>query len=232
VLYEYKTSAGSTWTTACSASASPWSCSWNASALTEGTLYDVRVTATDAAGLQATSTIANRVADNNTSPTVTAIDAVNGGATVGKMESGDVVTFTFSEPPSPASILSGWSGASTAVSIHVDDFTAAGTGLDRLSVWNSGSTAVTNMTADPATGGGVHTAGNYVPAGGARFAGTMVLNGSVVTLTLGALSSGGVNATAVAKVNAIWFPSASTLDLAGNPFSTATVTEAGNDTNF
>ena len=44
---------------------------------------------------------------DNTAPSGTDVEAVNGGATVGKAEAGDVVSFTFSEPIEPASLLAG-----------------------------------------------------------------------------------------------------------------------------
>ena len=65
VRYEYKTTAGSTWTTACTANASPWTCAFNASGLTTNTAYDFRAVVTDGAGNSTTSAaVTNRRADN------------------------------------------------------------------------------------------------------------------------------------------------------------------------
>ena len=65
VRYEYKTSAGSTWTTACTGNTAPFSCSFSTTGLTNGTAYDFRAVATDVATNSATSTaITNRQADN------------------------------------------------------------------------------------------------------------------------------------------------------------------------
>ena len=68
---QYKPSAGSTWTDACSDAASPFgSCGWDTTDVTDG-LYDLRAVATDAAGNQLTSTtVASRRVDN-TAPAVT-----------------------------------------------------------------------------------------------------------------------------------------------------------------
>ena len=46
------------------------------------------------------------------------VQAYNGGATIGKAEHNDSITFTFASAVNPALILPGWNGASTTVSIH------------------------------------------------------------------------------------------------------------------
>lgn len=57
---------------------------------------------------------------DNTAPTGTDVQASNGGATAGKVESGDAIIYTFSEEMAPASVLSGWSGGgSQAVRLRV-----------------------------------------------------------------------------------------------------------------
>ena len=65
VRYEYKTTAGSTWSTACTANTTPFGCSFVTTGLTTGTAYDFRAVATDNATNQTTSTaVTNRRADN------------------------------------------------------------------------------------------------------------------------------------------------------------------------
>ena len=54
---------------------------------------------------------------DNTAPTGAAINIANGGATVGRPEAGDIVTFTWSETLDPSSVLAGWSGGATAVRV-------------------------------------------------------------------------------------------------------------------
>lgn len=75
VRYERKPTAGSTWTTVCTASGAPFSCSFDASGLTpNGTGYDFRAVATDGAGNATTSAaVTNRRVDN-TLPTGTLAD--------------------------------------------------------------------------------------------------------------------------------------------------------------
>src|SRR5829696_354108 len=70
--FEYKPSAGSTWSTACTdvTPPSPFSCSWDTATVPDGS-YDLRAVAVDAAGNTRTSTtVAARVTDN-TGPVVT-----------------------------------------------------------------------------------------------------------------------------------------------------------------
>lgn len=75
VRYERRPSAGTTWTTVCTASGAPFSCSFDASALTpNGTAYDFRAVATDGAGNSMTSAaVTNRRVDNGL-PTGTLAD--------------------------------------------------------------------------------------------------------------------------------------------------------------
>jgi hypothetical protein len=69
--FEYKPSAGSTWSTACTDSTppSPFSCSWNTTTVTDGS-YDVRAVAIDAAGNVRNSTAVTARAIDNSGPVV------------------------------------------------------------------------------------------------------------------------------------------------------------------
>ena len=65
VQYQYKLSSTGTWSTACTASSSPFSCSFATGSLTDGSNYDFRAVATDVAGNSTTSTaFTNRKPDN------------------------------------------------------------------------------------------------------------------------------------------------------------------------
>ncbi len=72
VVFQTSPAGANTWTTACTASTSPYSCSWDTSTVTDG-LRDVRAVATDSAGYTRTDTITNRRVDN-TAPTPTTTD--------------------------------------------------------------------------------------------------------------------------------------------------------------
>ena len=77
------------------------------------------VTATDGAGNTSTA-FSGSVTVDNTVPTASNIQTSNNGAIVGRAETGDTITYTFSEAMDPNSILAGWTGASTLVTLHLN----------------------------------------------------------------------------------------------------------------
>jgi chitinase len=198
---------GATWTTTATA------------ALASGT-YTAQATQTDASGNTGTSA-ANTFTVDTTKPAAANIVATNkAGGAPGKIENGDTLTFTYSEPITAASVWSGWNGASTAVNVRFTDSTTADT--------------VTVLTATTGTVklGTVATNGNYVSAT-STFASTMVRSpdGASVVVTLG--TPAGVQATAVTARNMRWTPVVGITDLAGNTSTTATAfTETDADVDF
>ena len=62
---------------------------------------------------------------DNTVPTATDIQAVNGTGTAKTIDAGDVVTFSYSEAMAPASILTGWTGTATTVTVRVNNVGSA-----------------------------------------------------------------------------------------------------------
>ena len=85
-------------------------------AIAQGT-YTAVVTQTDTSGNTGTSN-ANTFTLDTTKPTATSVTATNKtGGTAGKIENGDTVTFTYSEPIAAASVWSGWNGSSTSVNV-------------------------------------------------------------------------------------------------------------------
>ncbi len=138
-------------------------------------------------------------------PSGSDIVAANGG-TRRVVDNGDTITYTFSEPFDPGTVMSGWTGASTTVSVT---FTNSG-GNDTFTVGG------TNL-------GTVNTGANYVTGTVTCSGSTMGASGATVTVTLGTClgsTRNGPNNGASFQ----WAPSASVTDLAGNPLSTATVT--------
>jgi hypothetical protein len=206
----------STWTDICTDTTSPYSCSWDTTGVSDGG-YDLRAVTTDNAGNATTSsTVSNRVVDN-TAPTASDIQSTNvGGGTQGKPENGDTVTFTYSEQILSTSVLAGWNGASTAVTVR---FNNNGSN-DQLEIWNAGNTALL-----PLTNTFVALNGNYVTAA-TTFNGTMVQSGASITITLGALTAGTVR-TENSSVSMSWPSSATATDIAGNACTGNTATEGG-----
>jgi hypothetical protein len=206
----------STWTDICTDTTSPYSCSWDTTGVTDGG-YDLRSITTDNAGNATTSsTVSNRVVDN-TAPTASDIQTTNvGGGTQGRPENGDTVTFTYSEQMLTTSILGGWNGAATNVTVRINN----NGNNDQLEIWNAANNARL-----PLTNTFVTLNGNFVTAA-TTFNGTMVQNGAAITITLGALTGGAVR-TENTSVTLSWPSSATATDIAGNACTGNTVNEGG-----
>jgi hypothetical protein len=201
-----------TWTTVCTVATPTASCPLNTTTLAAGG-YDVRATATDVAGNTSTSTVTNRVVDN-TAPTATDIQTTNvAGGTAGKPESGDVITYTFSEAMAPASILAGWSGAARTVVVRVSSANP-----NVVTIYDSTNTTQLAL-------GSFVSGRKWVTTSTTFNASSMVLNGSTVAITLGTASGATVAVTATTSLQ--WTTSTAATDLAGNPLTAATVTETG-----
>ena len=188
------TRTGASWTT----TASP--------ALASGT-YTAQATQTDTGGATGTSAAVTFTVDA-TKPAALNIVATNkAGGAAGKIESGDTITFTYSEAITAASVWSGWNGASATV--HV-----------RLTQSGSNDTFTVLDTSDVALNlGSVATGGNYVSAT-STFNSTMVrsADGASVIVTLGTPS--GIQSTAVTAKNMSWTVGAGVKDLVGNIITT------------
>jgi Bacterial Ig domain len=217
VTIQRKPTSGSSWTSICTDTTSSYSCSWNTATLADGS-YDLRATATDSLGRQTTSaTIAARVVDN-TAPTGSDVQVANGSGTAHKMDAGDTLTFTWSEAMSANSILAGWNGSATAVTVRATD---AGT-ADTLSIYNAANTTRLRITSGAQN---LLLRADRTDAAGATFAATAVLSGNRVTITLGALQGG--NSKLSTKTAAMaWTPSSFATDLAGNAAATTAVNES------
>jgi hypothetical protein len=157
---------------------------------------------------------------DNTAPTGTDIQTANGGATVGKLEIGDTITYTFSEIIDPESIMTGWTGASTSVVVRFSNSASN----DSFAIWNAANATQLNL-------GSVNAHGNFVAgavtAGASGTASTMVLSNATnkITITLGTLA--GTLKTDASNNTVTWTPSAGAFDRAGNPMSTGVVNETG-----
>lgn len=171
--------------------------------------YTYKITATDNAGNVATTTTSVTV--DATVPAGSDIQTTNGG-TAGRPDTGDTITYTYTKQIDPESILAGWTGASTAVTIRL---TLSG---NTVTIYNPANTAQLPL-------GSVALGTAYVTAN-ATYSGTMVQSGARITITLGSLTGGTVKTNTTAK-NMAWTPSATATDGAGNACSTAAKTETG-----
>lgn len=215
---------GSAWTDVCSVATAPYSCAFDTRTVGDGS-YDLRAVLLDARGTTTTSTVvAARTVDNSPLRALD-VQAANGGGSVGRLDNGDTITYTYTERVNPASLVAGWSGAARNVTVRLRDGNLVGGGAkdDTLDVTGVNLGAV-NLKAD------------YVKSGKTvQWSGTMtattVTEGTstrtVVKVTLGAVSSGSGLRTVSGTPTMVWTPSASATDLTGQKCSTAPATEGG-----
>jgi hypothetical protein len=205
-----------TWTTICTDAVAPYTCAFDTTAITEQA-YDLRAVVTDNAGRTATSVVSSRTV--NHAPYGTDVQATNGGATAGKLETGDILRLTYSEAMAPATILSGFTGASQAIRVSVND----GGTVDTMEFRNSTGATHLNLTGSATD---LNLGADFVSAA-TIFNATMSMSGTVVTITFGTKVSGTVKPTAAVAAKMTWTPSALATDVAGIPALTTLVNESG-----
>lgn len=182
--------------------------------------YSYSLTLTDAAGNSRTQSGFSVTVDN-TAPTGTDVQTTNGGTTNGLAEAGDKVAFSFSKAIDPNSILSGWSSASTAVVVRLNN--GNGASNDTLTVYNS--TNATQLALGSVNLGRTDYTAANITFGATGTASSMVMSGNTITITLGTQSAAATAAAGTGTMS--WTPSASATDPAGNALSTTAVTESG-----
>jgi hypothetical protein len=160
---------------------------------------------------------------DGTAATASDIQAANGTGTAGRADAGDTITFTFSEPIEPESVLSGWTGAATNVVVRLDNNVSAQGGFDAATIYNAANTGLLPL-------GTVRLARtDYVGAnrtfGATGTPSSMVQSGSAITITLGTAS--GSTSTGSGTGTMIWFPSSGATDRAGNSTSATSRNESG-----
>ncbi|WP_243842087.1 Ig-like domain-containing protein [Microbacterium hydrocarbonoxydans] len=228
VTIQYAPGGTGSWATACTPTSVPYSCAWVTTGVADG-LYDLRAVLVDGTGKQTVSaTVTGRRVDN-TPVRGADVQTANGGATAGRVDAGDTLTFTYGKPMLASSISPGWNGTALPVTLRLRDGALLGLGGsgDTVDVLRSG--AAVNL-------GSVNLRGDYVKAGKtSTFNATMVattatVNGApvtVVTVTVGSLHGAGALRTATVGAAMTWTPSATATDGGGAPCSTAPVTEVG-----
>jgi hypothetical protein len=183
------------------------------------------VTASDVAGNS--KSVAGTATVDNTVPTASNIGTTNVG-TAGLAEQGDSVVFTFSEPIDPQSVLSGWTGAETNVTVRITHGSILSpTKNDVLQIYDSGNTTTLPL--------GVVDLGRSdyslgILGGYYRFVNSkMSLSGNTIKVVLGTYTIGVLEPareTAAGTGTMIWTPVATPYDRAGNVMSTAAATQS------
>nr|WP_264002216.1 Ig-like domain-containing protein [Mycolicibacterium bacteremicum] len=204
-------------------------------------------TITDSSGATSTATASFSLNDD-IAPTAVDVQTVNTGST-GLLNAGDSITYTFSEPIDPSTLIAGWDGSgSRMVTVRVNDgavvsllgLEVLGTN-DSLQIYDSSnSTQLASLgTASLGTGSYALTTlglggllGTYYHFDGS----TMTMSGdrTSVTITLGTYTSDSVaglgapvRTTNLANNTLQWFSSTAAKDIAGTGGSGNTVTETG-----
>ena len=140
---------------------------------------------------------------------------------------------SLAEQMNPATILPGWNGSTpAAIYLRLRDGNPLGTGSAGDTLSFSTDSAGTN----PVRLGSVNLHGDFVKTNKTSVfnatigASTQVVagaTGTVVTVTVGTLVSGGALRTSSTAAQMAWTPSGTATDLSGNPCSTAPVLESG-----
>jgi hypothetical protein len=192
--------------------------SLTANATLAAATYEYSLTSKDAAANSRTQS-GYTVTVDNTAPSASDVQTTNkSGNTAGKPELGDSITYTFSEPIDPNSILANWTGASTSVVVRINNATN-----DTLLVYNAANT--TQLPLGSVNLGRTEYVTANATFGATGTVSTMVASGNAITVTLGTASSG--PSTALTAGTMIWTPSASAYDRAGNAETTTTRSETG-----
>ena len=154
------------------------------------------------------------VVDNTAPAPVDMTSANRTGGTVGLVEQGDIVTYTWSEPIDPESLVPGWDGGSpTTVTVRIQN---AGPN-DRMTIRSGAGTTLAFGT--------VFLLQNYVP-GPREFTGSSItMFGNSVTIVLGTVS--GAARLVTVPTPTTWTANAGAYDSAGNACSATTVVGSG-----
>lgn len=222
VRFETRASGQGSWTTACTVSASPYSCAWDTTATPPGS-QELRAVLLDGSG-GTTSSSTRTVTVSNPAPNAADVQAINGGV-LGRPDAGDRLVLTYSTLVATGTIKTGWNGGVTTVEAVLHDAKATG----------SADPSRDNLVLPSTALGTVSFAQNYVTAartatftGSTMVAGTTTVGGrpvTVVTVTLG-VTTDPVN-TLSKPGPMIWTPSAAVRGLDGQVCSTTPRTESG-----
>ncbi|WP_300388000.1 Ig-like domain-containing protein [uncultured Nocardioides sp.] len=210
---------GGTYSTVCTATSAPWSCPWSTASLSAGS-WDLRATMTYTGGLTATSPVVTVVVDNFP---VRALDvqATNGG-TLGRADAGDTLVLTYEGAVDLTSVKSGWTGASTALTVNL---------LDK----NVSPVSATDRATFSVNLGTVSFGQNYVKSNksvaipATMTATTSTVDGTtttVIVITFGTTTSNDLR-TASATGTMRWTPSGTVRSVGGGLGSTTPATESG-----
>lgn len=166
---------------------------------------------------------------DNTAPSAADVQTADGGGDTGEAGPGDTITYTFSEPVDPDSILAGWTGAATDVVVRILDSALlfVGLGNDNLVVYDSANSSQLpfgNVDLGRSDYAG-SLLGGHALFGASGTKSRMVMSGSTITITLGTANSNTIDGTGTGTMQ--WQPVATPTDAAANAMATAVRNETG-----
>ena len=188
------------------------------------TCYEYTYTVSDNVGNSVTYT-SGPIAVDTTAPTVSSLTLTNGSGTAGMIDKGDTITVVFSEQMSASSFCSTWTTGDTndqSLTGNADvTLTDGGASNDTLTV--SSGTCTFNF-------GSINLGSTaYITGGNATFSGgnsgiNWTASTHTLVIVLGAQSGSGTTGT-VASSTAVYTPSSSITDSAGNAVTGTAVTD-------
>jgi hypothetical protein len=167
---------------------------------------------------------------DTTAPTATDVQALNGAATTGLLETSDTLTYTYSEPIDPASIKPGWTGAAQTVTVRVHKGNGPPSNKDEITLYDSTNAVQVSPL------GTVSLAQRGFLSQDLTFTATMLMTGSQIVITLGTTTNANKLTRVTTVADMVWTV-ATAKDPAGNTLNNAgaAVTEshpAGSDIDF
>ncbi len=221
-------SATTTWTDICTDTTSPYRCSWSTTGVSDG-LYDLRAVLVDTADATTVSATIPARRVRNTPLRGHDVQASNGGSTIGRLDAGDTMTFTYDDRADLTSVSTGWTGAPRDVTVRLRDGNLLDLGAsdDTVDVQGSGFTVnlgAVNLNEDFIRRNKTTTFAATMTASAIMVSGVSVTR---VTIVLGNGGNHGLQSTVGEAATMVWTPSAEVLDLLGRPASTTRVNELG-----
>lgn len=215
------------WTDLCIDAQAPFACSWSTTAVADGA-YDLRAVLIDGAGRQTVSAVVAARQVDNTPLRGYDVQAVNGGATAGRLEASDSITLTYNDAVALSTISGAWTGSPLAVTVRVQDGNLLGLG-------NTGDTLDVLRGTTPVNLGSVALKNDFVKSSrtasipATMSASTATVNGrtvTVVTLQLGTVNGSSLRTTSLTGT-LVWSPSSTVTTAAGVRSSSAPTAELG-----
>jgi hypothetical protein len=229
VAIQYAPTGTSTWTTVCTDTTSPYTCSWDTTKVAAGS-YDLRAIETPVSGSPLTSAVVSARTVDNSVLRAADIQATN-GKTLGRIDAGDSLAYTYSTLVDPSSLIAGWNGSARPAAIRLrDGGSAGGVGgedvLDAFTTTGLGTSVPLGL---------VNTRGNYIKGQPMVFnatitATTVTVGGQSVTritVTVGTLTTTDNGRNVKNAKTMQWTPSSAAKSPSGQSCSTAPVDETG-----